>query len=130
MKLIPRGYFLDGFFDDLTPMVNESNMMKCDIYEQDNEYKIEVDIPGFDKKDIDIQVNDDYLTIVAKKESETKDETKKYIHNERRYGKVERSFYLKGIDQDNIKAKMDNGTLYITIPKQEEKESKKVIEIE
>lgn len=129
MKLVPRNYFLDDIFDDFTLSTRELSAMKCDIYEENNVYNIEADLPGFDKKDVSIEINDDYLTIKAEKETEIKDESKKYIHNERRYGKVERSFYLRGINQDNISAKMENGTLYITIPKQDEKESKKLIEI-
>lgn len=127
MNLIPRNYFLDDLFDDFMPAKRD---LKCDVYELNNEYNIEVDIPGFDKNDVKVEYNDDYLTISAEKIEESKDENKRYIHNERKYGKVERSFYLKGVDKDKIKAKMENGTLFITIPKQEEIESKKLIEIE
>ncbi len=129
MKLMPRNYFLDDFFEDFSPMVREHGLMKCDVYEEDNDYKIEVDLPGFNKEDVVVEMNDDYLTIKAEKKSEVNNKNKKYIYNERKYGKVERSFYLKGIKQDDIKAKMDNGTLYITVPKQKEIESKKLIEI-
>ena len=103
--------------------------MKCDIYEKDNKYHIEMDVPGYDKKDINIEVKDGYLTVSASKEQEEKDEKKNYIRRERVYGSFSRSFALGDVDIENIDAKFDKGLLTITIPKQEVVENKKKIEI-
>ena len=59
MNLIPRDFYLDDIFDDLMSP-KEVNSMKCDIYEKDNNYHIEMDIPGFDKKDIKVSSDNGY----------------------------------------------------------------------
>lgn len=133
MKIVPRNYFLDDVFDDF--MENEKphhNPMKCDVYEKDGKYNIEVDIPGYNKDEVNIEAKDGYLTVSAEKKIENKqeDKEKKYFYHERRYGKVERSFYIGDMDTDKISAKMENGILKINIPKIEENNSKKIIEIE
>lgn len=128
MKFLPRNYYLNELFDDL--MVPEDNKMKCDIYEKDDAYHVEMDIPGFKKDEITIDVNDSYLTITAEKKEETNDETKKYIRRERVYGKYQRSFYLGDANTDDVTAKFEHGSLKIVVPKKEMKETKKVIEIE
>ena len=129
MSLIPRNYFGD-IFDDFMPMTKEENM-KCDIYEKDGDYHIEMDIPGFDKSEIKIEAKKDYLTITAEKSNERDEESKdkNYIHRERSYGKYQRSFYLHDLDSENVNAEFNNGVLNITVPKKEEKEDKKYIEI-
>ena len=129
MSLMPRSYFGD-IFDDFMPIKKEEHM-KCDIYEKDGNYHIEMDVPGFDKKDIKVEAKNDYLTISAEKSSEVNDEDKdkNYIHRERSYGKYERSFYLRDLDQDKISAEFNNGVLKIVIPKKEENEDIKYIEI-
>lgn len=131
MNIIPKKYYLDDFFDDfLANSNNEKNTMKCDIYEKGGDYHIEMDVPGFDKKDISINVDNGYLTITAEKQNEEKDEEKNYIRRERSYGKYERSFYLGDLETDNIKAKFNNGMLKLTVPKKEVVDTKKKIEIE
>ncbi len=126
MSLIPRSFYLDNPFDSL-----KSNEFKCDIYEKDNIYHVEMDIPGFDKKDIKIECNDGYLTITAEKEEkEEEDESKKYIRRERVYGKYQRTFSFGDIEEDAIKAEFQNGMLKLTIPKAEVKETKKIINID
>lgn len=130
MSLIPRSFYLDDIFDDFgkVPKINE---MKCDIYESNGNYNIEMDIPGYDKKDISIECEDGLLTITAEKkaESEEKDDDKKYIRRERVYGKVSRTFNFSDIDEENIKAEFVNGILKIVVPKSEIKETKRIIEI-
>ena len=128
MDLIPRNYFLDDFFDDFVS-TKGNDMMKCDIYEKDGLYNIEMDVPGFDKKDITIECKDGYLTVSAKKESDEKTEDKNYIRKERKYGSFSRSFSIGELDVDKIQAKFNNGTLCISIPKEEKQDNKKVIEI-
>lgn len=135
-RLMPNKVYLDDVFDDfMFPTFKESNFgkMKCDIYEKDNTYYLEMDIPGFDKSDINIEIDDnDYLTITAEKSSdkEEKDEGKNYIRKERNYGKYQRSFYVGDIDKEGIDANFENGILKVTMPKKEEvKSPKQTIEI-
>ena len=130
MDIMPRKFYLDDIFDEMMLSKKEQHM-KCDIYEKDGNYHIEMDVPGFDKKDISIEANDGYLTITAEKnsEDEEKNENKNYIRRERVYGKVERSFYLGDLDQDKIDAEFKNGILNIVVPKKEETSNKKRIEI-
>ena len=134
-RLMPNKLYLDDVFDDfMFPTVkDEFGKMKCDIYEKDGAYHLEMDVPGFDKKDVQIEIDDnDYLTITAEKSSENneEDDDKNYIRKERNYGKYQRSFYVGGIDKDNIQANFENGILKISMPKkEEEKSSKKTIEI-
>ncbi len=126
MNLIPRKYYLDDFFDNM----EDTNSMKCDIYEKDGDYHIEMDIPGFEKKDISIECDNGNLTITAEKEESENDESKKYIKRERTYGKYQRSFYLGDVEEEKIKAEFKNGMLKIKVPKKEEKNTKKQIKIE
>ena len=128
MKLVPRNYFLDDVFNDF--MTPNTNSMKCDVYEKDGNYNIEVDIPGFRKEDIKVESKDGYLTITAEKKEDEKEEKKNYICHERKYGTFERSFYLGELRTDDITAKFENGILKIKVPKVEESENKKLIEIE
>ena len=106
--------------------------MKCDVYEKDGNYNVEMDIPGFDKKDIKIECEDGVLVVSAEKNNEVNEEDteKRYIRRERVYGKVSRTFNFADIDEENIKAEFTNGMLKLTIPKTEKVESKKVIEID
>ncbi len=128
MNLIPRKYYLDDFFDNFLTVPEENNL-KCDIYEKEGKYYIEMDIPGFDKKDIQVECNKGYLTIIAQKEQEEKEEEKKYIRRERVYGKYKREFYLGDIEMENINAEFKDGILKITVPRKEEVSSKTSIEI-
>lgn len=125
MNLIPRRYFLDDFFDDMD--VKTTNM-KCDIYENKGNYFIEMDIPGFNKEDISIDCDKGYLTISANHEEQTEDEEKNYIRRERTYGSFSRQFYIGNVQEEQIKAELNNGTLKIVVPK-EEIDTKKRIEI-
>ena len=133
MRFMPKRYDIDDFFDDFIPSVDRfsrSNQMKCDIYEKDGKYNIEMDIPGYDKKDISIEVDNDVLTVTASKEKEENDESKNYIRRERYYGTFSRSFNLgSDVDLENIDAEFVEGMLKITVPKAEEKSSKKTIDI-
>ncbi len=118
------------FFDDLLSDMNVEGKMKCDIYEKDNKYYIEMDVPGYQKGDIKIEV--DKGNIVIRAEKETKEENdKKYLHRERRvYGKIERSFHLEDMDEDSIKASFKDGILKIEISRLAEDQYKKLIKID
>ncbi len=127
--MLPSRFFLDNMVDNF--FADNDNKMKCDIYEKDNTYHVEMDLPGFSKEDIKLELNNGNLTISAEKsnESEEKDEDKKYIRRERSYGKYSRTFYLGDVDEEKINAEFNNGTLAISIPKLEEKQTKKYIDI-
>ena len=98
-------------------------MFRTDIREEDGKFILEADLPGFEKKDINVKLEGDYLTVRAerKSESEEKDEQKNYVRRERSYGSYARSFDVSGIDTENIAAKYENGVLALTLPKKEEK---------
>ena len=127
---MPRKFYLDDIFDDFISSRKEQ-YMKCDIYEKGGNYHIEMDIPGFKKDEISVETKDGYLTITAEKKDEVNedDKEKNYIRRERTYGKYQRSFYLGDLDEENIDASFENGMLKIEVPKKEEVDSKKVIEI-
>ena len=128
MDLIPRRFYLDDIFNDL--MVPErTNVGKCDIYEKDGNYIVEMDVPGYSKEDIKVDINNDYLTISAEKKVNEEDKNKKYIRRERTYSKFERSFYLNNADEDKIDAEYKDGTLVIDVPKVDENKNKKQITI-
>jgi HSP20 family protein len=127
MNIIPKSFYLDDIFDNFDSTRN--NNMKCDIYEKDGDYHIEIDIPGFDKKDIKVECDNGYLTVTAKKDEEVEDKTKNYIRRERSYGKYQRSFYIGDMDSNEIRAKFKHGMLKIIVPKVETKETKRHIEI-
>ena len=129
MNLIPRNFFFDDDLDTFFAPSIRKNDAKCDIYEEDNEYHIEMDVPGYDKKDINIEIKDGYLTIKGNKSFEEEKETKRYIRKERAYGSFERSFALGDVDVESIDANFNNGTLSIVIPKIEAKDTTKKIEI-
>jgi len=129
MGLLPSKFYLDDFFDD--SFVGRKNFdMKCDIYEKDGDINIVVDVPGFSKEDIKIDIENEYLTIEATKEDNNDTEDKNYIRKERFYGSNKKKFYVGNIDENAIKAKFDSGVLKISFPKEEQKKTKNLINIE
>lgn len=94
---------------------------KTDISEQGDNYILEADLPGFDKKDIHLEISDNTLTINAERNSEHDEkDNSKYIRIERSYGKYSRQFDISSIDSDKIKANYENGVLKLTMPKKQE----------
>lgn len=128
MSLLPGKFYFDNFFDDFEADKKLMNM-NCDIYEEGGNYNIVVDIPGFDKKDINIDVEDGYLTIEATRNIENESNEKHYIKRERFYGSFKRQFYIGDVNHESIEAEFTQGTLKIVVPKIEEKNTKKSIEI-
>lgn len=117
------------FFDDMFDNALSESKMKCDIYEKDGRVIVEMDAPGYDKKDICVECNKGNITIKLEKTNET-DESRKYLHRERKfYGKIERTFHIEDIDEDSIEAEFKNGILVITVNKIDENKNKKTIEI-
>lgn len=129
MNLIPKSFFFDDDFENFYLTSKGRNDMKCDIYEKNNIYHIEMDIPGYAKEDINIEIKDGYLTVQATKSNKVDEENKNYIRRERSYGEYSRTFNLEDADEENIDAKFEEGTLIITIPKKDESLTKKTIEI-
>lgn len=125
MRMLPRRFDLDSMFDIFTP----SDSMKCDIYEDKDNYVIEADMPGLSKKDVTVDFNDGYLTIKASKNTEDKEEGKDYIRQERFYGSMERKFYVGDIDESKVSAEFKDGVLKVLMPKETIDKPSKTIEI-
>lgn len=96
---------------------------KTDILDNGKEYVLEADLPGFDKKDIHLDINNDVLTIHAERnaEREEKNDQNNYVRCERSWGSYSRQFDLSGVDAENMHAKYENGVLTLTMPKKEPK---------
>lgn len=128
-----RDFFGRDLMDDFfgTGFLTRSNAgsIRTDVKETDNEYIVEAELPGFDKKDIELDLTDDRLTITARQEESTDEENENYIRKERRYGEVCRSFLVRGIDTEKVNADYKDGILRITLPKQEEVVKKSRIDI-
>ncbi|HIZ22850.1 MAG TPA: Hsp20/alpha crystallin family protein [Candidatus Blautia faecigallinarum] len=129
--------FNDDFWGRKNPLYgkNAKNMMKTDIREHDNGYELDVDLPGFKKDEIKVELEDGYLTISAAKglDKDQQDKKGKYIRRERYAGAMQRSFYVgDGVTQEDVKAKFEDGILRLSIPKKDVQtvETKKTIAIE
>ena len=114
-----------------------ANLMKTDIQEHDDGYTLEMDLPGFKKEEIQIELNNGYMTISAAKgldEDEKDKKSGKYIRRERYTGSCQRSFYVgEDVTEEDIKAEFKHGILKLFIPKKEAKpavEQKKYVSIE
>ena len=139
MMIVPRRKYdlFDDFFDDpffTTTEKHKMPLMKTDIRENDKNYIIDVDLPGFSKENIKIDVEDGYLNINASMdESNDEEEKGKFIRRERYSGECSRSFYVgEDVESEDIKATFKNGILTLEVPKVEEKKKlpeKKYIEI-
>lgn len=111
-----------GFFGtEPAPKANAS-LMKTDVKETDKAYELDIDLPGFDKENVQIELDDGYLTINAStnEEKEDKDENGTFLRKERFVGSCRRSFYVgDDVSEDDISAKFENGILSINVPKKE-----------
>ena len=137
--LTPRIYtenLFDDWFDDF-PFRSLENVdrklygkhaareMLTDVKENENNYEVLMDLPGFKKEDINIELNDGYLTITASKglNEEEKNNKGKIVRQERYSGVMQRTFYVgEQLTHEDIKAKYEDGVLSLDIPKKEEKE--------
>ena len=101
---------------------NAAHVMKTDVTEHDDHYEIAIDLPGFKKEDVTIDLENGYLTVGAAKgvDKDENDKEGKLIRQERYSGAMQRSFYVgENVTEEDIKAKMEHGVLTLTIPKQE-----------
>lgn len=133
-------FFEFPFFDDRAERKlygsNANNLMKTDIKEHKDGYELEIDLPGFQKDDLQAELKDGYLTISASKQvnkDEKEKETGKYIRRERYSGSCQRSFYVgDALTQEDIKAEFKHGILRLFVPKKEavpEVEERKFVSI-
>ena len=136
--LTPR-IFTESLFDDLFddfPFRSLENVdrklygkhagkeMLTDVKEHENNYEVEIDLPGFKKEEITIELNEGYLTITASKglDEDEKNKQGKIVRQERYAGVMQRSYYVgEQITTEDIKAKYEDGVLKLEIPKKEEK---------
>ena len=98
--------------------------MKTDVREHDDGYELDIDLPGFQKDELTLRLQDGYLTVSAAKglDEEHKDRKGKVIRRERYSGAMQRSFYVgDGVEETDVKAKYENGVLKLSIPKKEHK---------
>ena len=111
-----------------------AHVMRTDIHEHDEGYDIAIDLPGFKKDEITLDLEDGCLTVSAAKglDKEEKDENRRVIRQERYTGAMQRSFFVgKNVTEDQIKAKFEDGVLRLSVPKAEAKlPEKKTIMIE
>jgi HSP20 family protein len=132
------GHMLKSFNDMvespfLSPFGTGVQSFRTDIREEENKYVVEAELPGIAKEDINIQVEGNELIIRAKRNemTEQKDDTNRIIRQERRSGEFIRRFYVEHIDEENIKARLENGLLKLDIPKRPgEDHSRKSIQID
>ena len=114
-----RNYYLNDYFDLFdVPFTKEKEYMKTDIFEKDNKYIIETDLPGIKKEDIKINYENGYLTIKATKNILASNPNT-YIRRERFYGEIKRSFYIGIKKETDIKAFFQEGILQISFPKED-----------
>lgn len=127
---------LDDFFENPFGRYSSCDLMKTDIKDTKNGYEITMNMPGVKKEDVKAVLKDGYLTISVSADSnkEEKDTNGRYIRRERYSGSCSRNFYVGNtVTQEDIKAKFEDGTLKMLVPKKEEKpavEEKKYIAIE
>ncbi|MGI5902329.1 MAG: Hsp20/alpha crystallin family protein [Desulfitobacteriia bacterium] len=110
----------DNFFNNSFFSLHDGlGTMKMDIKETDQEYIVEAEIPGVNKEDIKVELDDDLLTIHVQANEEISEEHDRYIRKERRCSSMSRSFYVENVQTDNITAKYKNGILSLKLPKKD-----------
>ena len=131
-------FFDFPFYDDRAEKKlyghHAANLMKTDIREMDDNYELAVDLPGFKKDEIHLDIKDGYLTVSAEKGLDKKEEDKKgrVLRQERYAGVCSRSFYVGDVKPEDVKAKYESGVLVVVLPKADQKKlaSGSKIEIE
>lgn len=126
LRNIEEHFWDENFFNFPQSLDFQKNnkYISTDIRELENEYIIEAEIPGFSKDEIELSIDNGYLTISANRDERIEDKRKGYIRKERRYGHIHRSFKLENVKQENIEANFENGLLTIHLPKLNKQERK------
>ena len=133
IKWTPKNY-MHNFFDDVESMISGAFLQPDDagnksrpftpfvnVNEGEKEYSISIDLPGVEKKDVEVNVGDGKLTVIAERKNNHDANSDDYIWQESVHGTLQRSFDLSNaVKEDDIKARFKNGVLNITIPKIEE----------
>ena len=118
-------FFDHDFFGERNPLFGKRtrNLMKTDIRENEHEYELAVELPGFNKEEIQLDVNDGYLTISAQKGLDKNEEDKKgrVLRQERYSGVCSRSFYVGDVRPEDVHARYESGVLTIELPKEQPK---------
>jgi len=114
-------FFENAFTDFWGNGLSRSEGFNTDVLDQGDHYLLQAELPGFSKEDINIDLNNDTLTISASHNEEKNEEDKKhnYIRKERRYNSYTRSFYVEGVKPEDIQASYKDGILDVTFPKKE-----------
>ena len=114
--------FDKDFFSGRDPLYGKHarNLMKTDIKETDTQYILDIDLPGFKKDELNIELNNGYLTVSAAKglDKDEQDKDGRYIRRERYSGQVARSFYVGDLKPEDIGAKYEDGILKLAVPKE------------
>lgn len=135
MRYLPRAFdVFDDMFDGFFP-ARDSELMKCDVHEKDGYLNLDIDLPGYKKEDISIEILDGYMNIKAKHNTtdEERDAKGNLIRSERMFGSCSRSFYVgDNIKSEDIKASFENGVLNISMPSKQQKaiETKQTVSID
>ncbi len=125
----PAESAFDNFLTDTMDMFRSS--FKTDVIEEDDQFIIEAELPGLDRDDINIELQDNILCISAQHEEEDEIEDRDYIRRERRTGSFQRNFQLENVDEEGITAEFDSGVLKVCLPKEEpERKERRTIDIE
>ena len=114
------------FFQDFTPFKG-IDTFRMDVKETDKEYLIEAELPGVNKEDVNISLNDGQLTIAVKQTQQKDEENANYIRRERRVGTMQRTVYLCNASNKGANAKFKDGILSLRIPKDDSKRFTKLI---
>ena len=118
---------MDEFFNDAVATRQHSFAPSIDISETDKQYLIDVEVPGMDKKDIELNVENNTLTISGERKFENEEEGKQYHRVESSYGSFSRSFSLPdNVNSESIQATYNNGILHVTVDKSEQKMKKQI----
>jgi HSP20 family molecular chaperone IbpA len=119
---------MDDFFKPVV-FSGQNRMMKTDVKETDGNFELLIDMPGYDKKEINLTLNDGYLTVSARREEKEEDE-KNYTRRERSFSCSRSYFVGNAVTEEDVEARYENGTLSLIVPKKDKKElPKKNIEI-
>jgi len=122
-------HLFDNFFADFMPVAVDAKLkpFKVDVKENENEYVVEADLPGIKKEAIEIEYENNYLTITAKTEEGKDEEKENYLRRERYWGQFQRRFFIDNINKEGIDASFKDGVLKIVLPKEQPgKENKKI----
>ncbi len=123
--------FMDDFINENVNLSANTNF-KVDVSDLEDSYLVEAELPGFNKDEIKVQLQNGELTITAEKREEVDNSSKdkKYVHKEMRYSSMSRTLYFENVTRENLKAKLNDGILSINLPKTSKTDNDQYIDIE